>query len=161
MAAAKMKTRQTTFIFLLLTILNSCELMTDKQSKKSDFDVTQIKVDPKIDYENTIDSTSNRGGAVQMIWQKQYDIAISLLFTELKINPQNVYAIHLIGLAYNESGRSEQALPYFNKAIEMIPNECTFHFNRGLAYYRLYQPQKAIDDYSIAIKFNSQDSSSF
>ena len=77
MAAAKMKTRQTTFIFLLLTILNSCELMTDKQSKKSDFDVTQIKVDPKIDYENTIDSTSNRGGAVQMIWQKQYDIAIS------------------------------------------------------------------------------------
>lgn len=141
----------------LLSVLNSYG-QSDVDKK---FDIKKIKVNPKFDYTQVKDSTIFRGLAVNMIWNEKYDKAIYFLEQELAINPKNVYAIHLIGYVLSESGFPEKSLIYFKKATEMIPDDYTFHYNYGLAYYRLKNYQKAIEEYSKTIKINPTDSFAF
>lgn len=104
------------------------------------------------------DSTTNRGLALIALKQKHFYQALALLNAELKFNLNNVHVIHLVGLTLLDSGLWEKSLPFFDKAIEMLPNKAVYHYNRGHAYYNLTKYQLAVDDYTISLKINPTDS---
>jgi len=57
------------------------------------------------------------------------------------------------GIKAGEAGLHEEALEWFNKAINLDP--VSNHFmNRAITYTVLKQPQKAFDDYETAIKID-------
>lgn len=58
------------------------------------------------------------------------------------------------GLEAGKAGLYDQALDWFNKAIEKNPNESYYFMNRAISYQALKQSQKALDDYGSAIKLN-------
>ena len=60
------------------------------------------------------------------------------------------------GAVYFESGRYDEAILDYKKAIEMNPKFAEAFYNRGIAYYRKGQDTLAISDYAKAIEINPQ-----
>ena len=51
-----------------------------------------------------------------------------------------------------KAGRYEEAIGFFNKALDANPNFIGTYINRGNCYYQLKQYPKAIEDYQKAIE---------
>ena len=51
-----------------------------------------------------------------------------------------------LGIAYNASGKTEEAISSFRKAIEINPNHVKAHYNLSVAYFNEKQ-------YKLAIKY--------
>jgi len=59
------------------------------------------------------------------------------------------------GLAYSETGQSQEAINDFNQAISLFPNYAIAYSNRGLAYEAMGQMDHAVADFDQAIKLNA------
>jgi len=61
--------------------------------------------------------------------------------------------------AYDEyqKGNIETEIEYYNRAIELNPENAKAYNNRGLAYMNLEEYEKAISDYNKAIELNPED----
>ena len=63
--------------------------------------------------------------------------------------------------AYNEgtsrelAGRNQEAIPYFEKAISLKPDDAKSYINRGIAYDELGQHQRAISDETLSVEVTS------
>ena len=68
--------------------------------------------------------------------------------------PNDEYLIHNMGTALNALNRYKEAIVYFNKVNIINPKEARNHFDRGIAYYQIDEPKKAIKDLKMAIKYN-------
>lgn len=59
------------------------------------------------------------------------------------------------GIAHSMKGQYEQAIPYYNKAVETDPSFANGYFSRGVAYAKgRGQFDQAISDYDKAIEIN-------
>lgn len=69
---------------------------------------------------------------------KQYDVAIDLLQRSIAINPRNALVFYNLGNAFSASGRYEQGIESYRRAIALNGTyfDPDFHFNLGLALYR-------------------------
>ena len=65
------------------------------------------------------------------------------------------------GIAFGEEGQWDQAIAYFNKAIEINPRYAKAYNIRGIAYYSKDQIDKAIADFNKAIEIDPKDSSPY
>jgi len=50
--------------------------------------------------------------------------------------------------------KHRQAIPYFDRAIQLAPNICRFYDERGMAYLDLEEDDKAFADFNTVIKLN-------
>ena len=66
-----------------------------------------------------------------------------------------------IGLDYFNKNNFNTAIEYFNKAIEINPNDKYGYFNRANAYLRLKEHQNAINDYNKVIELDPTYSEAF
>lgn len=61
------------------------------------------------------------------------------------------------GLDLLDEERHEEALAKFNRVIDLVPNSPRAYFNRGLIHSRLGNDQQAIDDFTAAIEYDTEE----
>jgi len=62
---------------------------------------------------------ANVGVAESYYQSRQYDLAIDAFRKCLELDPQNVYAHELLGVAYQKKGMQAQAIAEFEKAVQI------------------------------------------
>jgi tetratricopeptide (TPR) repeat protein len=90
----------------------------------------------------TLLQTTGRSGESTELYQKI-----------LTLQPDNVIAINnLAWIMCEEQGRFQQALELAEKGLKILPNYIDLIDTRGIAYYRLGEFNKAIQDFTTCIK---------
>lgn len=84
----------------------------------------------------------------------QLEKGIPILLGVLKRNSQNVPALSMLGLAYLNSGRYEQARVCFEEEVKLKPQMDAGHLNLGTACVRLNRPAQAEKEYRAALALN-------
>ena len=69
---------------------------------------------------------------------------------------EDVQNYNKLGISYGKKGQYDQAIFYFNKALEINPKIAVVYYNRGLAYDNKSQYDQAISDYTKAIELNQR-----
>lgn len=59
-----------------------------------------------------------------------------------------------IGIIYNALNKYKKAIKPLNKSIELNPDSSSSYYNRGLAYYKLKDTEKAKEDFKKALEIN-------
>jgi tetratricopeptide (TPR) repeat protein len=67
---------------------------------------------------------------------------------------ENSDTYYRAGEGYYKMEKYDQAIPYYDKAIELNPNHALAYYSRGSAYVEIHQYRKAIADYDRAIELN-------
>ena len=81
------------------------------------------------------------------IWENSY----TLWADAVKKSPGNNTANALMGVVYMDLGMNEEALPYLEKAVQILSYDYQSRNNLGIVYDRLGQPEKALKEYLTAI----------
>src|ERR1700730_4720899 len=68
-----------------------------------------------------------------------------------KLEPKNVDALCLLGVAYGELGRSAEAVKFFRKAIKVAPKHAAAHNLLGVALKQLGRTDEALASFERAI----------
>jgi tetratricopeptide (TPR) repeat protein len=80
--------------------------------------------------------------------------ALTLLQEAVQYLPNDFETYHLLGVAYGQSGDTQQAIANFKKEIELAPKNASGYFNLGIAYQhagdevnaqKAFEQAKAID----------------
>jgi tetratricopeptide (TPR) repeat protein len=79
--------------------------------------------------------------------------SVTLFSHALEVTQKNWLAHNDLGLAYDDLGRSAEAIENFSQAIKIIPDYAEAHTNLGIVYTKLGRWQDAIDEHKQAIKF--------
>lgn len=58
--------------------------------------------------------------------------------------PRNADAHHLLGVLLQQAGHPEQAIPYIERAIAILPGSAQFHSSLGRAHYALSHSEQAL-----------------
>jgi len=72
------------------------------------------------------------------------------------LNPEYAEAYYNRGVAYGESGKVEEAIADYTKAVELNPESAEAYYNRGIAYGKSGKVEEAIADYTKAIELNPE-----
>ncbi|RMF69267.1 MAG: tetratricopeptide repeat protein [Calditrichaeota bacterium] len=70
----------------------------------------------------------------------------------IQLNTTNYEAFHVKGNTFYELGRDSEAIPEFEKALEINYNLPGAHYNLGLSYYYLGEYETAIEKFQAAVK---------
>src|SRR5262249_10073179 len=70
----------------------------------------------------------------------------------LAIDGTSVYALRNLGIALARGGRPEEAVPYFERALEAAPPDASLWFESSAAYYACRNFDKARERLGKAIK---------
>lgn len=89
---------------------------------------------------------------------EEYEAAAASYREGFEVDPENLYAFYNLGRLFLSQDRYDSALVNFNKALQMGGTDDEDIFNyRGLAYARLDEHRKAIDDFNKAIDLEDDD----
>jgi Flp pilus assembly protein TadD len=72
-------------------------------------------------------------------------------------DPKNAQALNNLGQALVRAGRAREAIPHFDRAIALVGDNWTYHFNRAKAHGDLQEWPDAITDYRRAAELFPQD----
>lgn len=119
-------------------------------------DFTQaIQLDP-----SAAGAYHNRGWTYSM--KKEYDKAISDCNESLRLNPTNNYlALNRRGIAYLGLGDLDWALADFDEVLRINPNHVYAYFNRAKVWVLKNEPAKAVREYELSFKVDSQRAESY
>ena len=87
---------------------------------------------------------------------RSFDKAMEDANEALKYNPRNIYALSIIGMALSETGKNAEAIPFFEKMIEIDSNFMPGYSDLAFAYTKAGEQEKALE---INNKILSQDPS--
>lgn len=82
------------------------------------------------------------------------DQANAVLMPQLARFPDDPELHNLLGIVLAESGRAEQAVESYSRAIQLDARRAQYHNNLGVAYARLGQPDLARQAYQAAISID-------
>lgn len=91
---------------------------------------------------------------LKLFSEKKYFMADVLLSQTLKVNPDNVRALQILGLIKHNADKLDEAIGIFKKALEYDPNNAENHNNIALSYGRQGKFSTAIDHLVTAIDIN-------
>ena len=92
-----------------------------------------------------------RGNA--LINKRDYDHAIEALSSSLDLDPDNVGAVNLRGLAHERKGEDDLAMADYNLAIQKRATYGYAYNNRGTIHLRRGALQSALDDFDLSIRY--------
>lgn len=78
--------------------------------------------------------------------------AAALYDQVLRAEPDNIDALHLLGLIAHQAGQHQMALDLIGRAIQVSPATALFHCNIGPVYLTMNRPQDALASYRKAIE---------
>ncbi len=84
----------------------------------------------------------------------QVDKGAQILLSVLKRNPQNVPALSMLGMAYLNQGKNQEAKVCFLEQVKLKPQMDSGHLNLGTAYKRLGDAALAEKEYRAALALN-------
>jgi tetratricopeptide (TPR) repeat protein len=92
------------------------------------------------------------------IWKNEYTLWADCI----KKSPNKARVNNNFGIALSAEGKNEEAIDYYNKAIQITPDfaEAAYN-NRGAAYAHLGQYQRAIDDCNKAVRLKPDDANAY
>ena len=93
-------------------------------------------------------------------------ILLSFLFScattqQEQVESKDAKTNYLLGMTHIQTGDFNQAILYFNKAIELDPTEPVFYSNRGAAYAAKGRNDQAISNWTKALEINPKFSSAY
>ena len=81
------------------------------------------------------------------IWENSY----TLWADAVEKHPNSNTANALMGVVYMDLGMHEKAIPYLEKAVQILPYDYQSRNNLGIVYGKLNQPEKGLKELIIAI----------
>lgn len=106
---------------------------------------------------------------IQMAWWHWWDLAAKRAVAEqwqimeqcarraFIIDPRDPRSVELIGISRMMAGDPEDALAYFQKAIDMNPSYAWAHNSLGSVHWVMGEPLKAIECIQLALKYSPYD----
>ncbi len=91
--------------------------------------------------------------AQAMIAKRDNDNAIEVLTSAIELDPDNVGAINVRGIAHEHKGEDDLALADYNLVIQKRPNFGYAYNNRGTIQLRRGALQSALDDFNLSVKY--------
>ncbi|QAU45177.1 caspase family protein [Bradyrhizobium guangzhouense] len=88
-----------------------------------------------------------------LISKRDYDHAIEALTSAIELDPDNIGAINVRGVAHEHKGEDDLAMADYNLAIQKRPNFGFAYNNRGTIQLRRGALQSALDDFNLSIKY--------
>ena len=83
----------------------------------------------------------------------EFEKALRELDTVIKKEPGKGEAYYYIGMVYFRQEKWKEAVPYFKKALEMVPDySLTCHYYLGVSYFRLEEDKEALKEFGEAQK---------
>jgi tetratricopeptide (TPR) repeat protein len=95
--------------------------------------------------------------ALVLLSENQYPAASIELEKAVQLDPKAALPHVLLGRAYQNTNRSEQAVEQFKLALRLEPELPLGHYHLGFAYASLGRNQEAIAEYEIEIKRSPHD----
>lgn len=92
--------------------------------------------------------------AFEQFKNKKYDIAEIILNQILKINPEDIHAVQLLGLVKHSTNRYQEAIELFLKSIELNPNDFENYNNMGLCFANVGKYDESIKWLKKALEVN-------
>lgn len=87
------------------------------------------------------------------IQDNQHQKAMNTCMIGIKAIPNSRILYNLLGMLYEDEGNIDAAIKAYNKSIEIEPSEPSY-YNRARLYARIGQFDKAISDFTMAIKYS-------
>src|SRR5436190_666546 len=69
-------------------------------------------------------------------------------------DPEQIDALHFLGIVMHQTGRNDLAVHYFSRAIDLNEKEPAFHSNLGTVYRALGQLENAMICFKRAVELN-------
>ncbi|MDN4999996.1 caspase family protein [Bradyrhizobium sp. GCM10027634] len=88
-----------------------------------------------------------------LIGKHNYDSAIEALSSAIELDPDNIGAINVRGVAHEHKGEDDLAMADYNLAIQKRSNFGFAYNNRGTIQLRRGALQSALDDFNLSIKY--------
>ena len=82
-----------------------------------------------------------------------YEKALSALRHVIELEPGNSFGYLNVGVVYLEQGKYEECIPYFQKSLQIQPNEKTYS-NLGTAYFYLKRYNESVSMFEKAVEMN-------
>ncbi|MCC9603446.1 tetratricopeptide repeat protein [Stieleria sp. JC731] len=96
------------------------------------------------------------GDAFAALREGQPDLATEICQQVLDSDPENASAWFLQGILHAQAGRTDDALPNFERAVQFKPESPTYQYNLGLVRSSLRKHDEAIQAYRDAIKLQPE-----
>jgi tetratricopeptide (TPR) repeat protein len=79
----------------------------------------------------------------------------------LRLDPNNVLALHCRGLLYDRRKDHARAIADFTRAIQLAPNDASLYTNRARAYLSNGELDKAAEDCDRAVRLDSNQATAY
>ncbi len=108
---------------------------------------------PEIEFRSKIASLYNRFN--------QAEEALKEYLMLMQLQPNEAEHLYMAGKLFLDRGRSDNAMGYLRKAIEVNPRHAGAHFELGMLLYRDKKPMEAKTEISQAIKYDGDNSEAY
>lgn len=98
-----------------------------------------------------------------LTWQQcgYWENSISVWTRALQVTEDNYFTRYSLAVTLLKEDRTTEAIDHFSAALRLQPNYDDAYFNRGGAYDRLGQYQRAIEDYTQVIRLQPQKADAY
>ncbi|HMK19351.1 MAG TPA: tetratricopeptide repeat protein [Chitinophagaceae bacterium] len=120
------------------------------QAKKYYQKAIKIREKENIYYDNMIDAL-DRLDDEESLKEKE-----DVLIKQFSMNPKNDLVANKLGVLFYNTGKIEEAIPYYQKSIEINPDSNVYYENLGLAYEGIKNVEKAEEYYMEALRHKEE-----
>ncbi len=112
-----------------------------------------LRIKPTYRYAQEQKTTTLREAGRYYGQQNDLAKALEYLHRAERDNPKDYRTLHLLGIAYGFAGQNEQAIAYFEKALQYAPQEqaARIYLDLGTAYHNAGDEEKAVSYHQKAI----------
>ena len=138
-----------------LTAIEIFEKATDLYQNE-DFDEA-FKTFQLVNYNDTAYFDSRKLALQCVTVQDKYDTIINLCKEVLSLkkhNPSKLYFENLLGYAYLQIDKNQEALDHLNNALKEFPRSYLLRYNKSVALYELEKYSDAVKELQMSIRYN-------